>query len=431
MECITHTKPNYECNVLFCILHFFSELESFNIPGFVHSQHINLLLYGSVREEKIKFLEHLFHIEIDHTTECIFQEGVNGKWKHFNQSSLAGLLTEPFDEQMYAASYNQSALESYNWVHIFDCSNGIQITEISRKLTKGRILAICFEEFRNSPDAAIKSYLHSIISLLETKALEERQSHPSIAFVNTTGDKAQMWDTIPDELYKFSEYFISMEPFALPFNTDVGDEILTNYLLDPILKDCGVLKYTEHIFDVAVQIMSLRKREGLLAIETCLNIGEQLAMNNDEVISYVNNHSKFLYFPAVLPNVVFAQPHYLIDLLSNLSRPQTSLEEHCYQPGVINEFALNSLFFSPLFTQDDFISLLKYLLLVTSIEVVDSSTLNHESPTMTNQFFMPSLLPSTGPSEEVEDYFKDIGYQLYIHFHHNVLPQVMFIIMNS
>ena len=409
------------------ILHttFFSELESFNIPGFVHSQHINLLLYGSICEEKIKFLEHLFHIEIDHTIECIFQKGVNGKWKHFNQSSLAGLLKEPFDEQMHAASYNQS--ESYNWVHIFDCSSGIQITEISRKLSKGRILAICFEDFRNSPDAAIKSYLHSIISLLETKALEERHSHPSIAFVNTAGNKAQ----IPFELYKFSKYFISMEPFALPFNTDVGDEILTNYLLDPILKDCGVLKYTKHIFDVAVQIMSLRKKEGLLAIETCLKIGEQLAMNKDEVISYVNNHSKFLYFPAVLPNIVFAQPHYLIDLLSNFSKPQTSLEEHCYQPGVINEFALNSLFFSPLFTQDDFISLLKYLLLITSIEVVDSSTLNHETPTMTKQFFMPSLLPSTGPSEEVEDYFKDIGYQLYLHFDYGVLPQVMFKIMNS
>ena len=89
---------------------------------------------------------------------------------------------------------------------------------------------------------------------------------------------------------------------------------MTN-LLELLLKDRAVLKYTEYIFDVAVQIMSLREKEGLLAIETCLKIGEQLGMNEDEVISYVINHSKFLYFPAVLPNVVFVQTHYLIDLL--------------------------------------------------------------------------------------------------------------------
>ena len=129
-------------------------------------------------------------------------------------------------------------------------------------------------------------------------------------------------------------------------NNSYGDEILTN-LLEPLLKDCAVLKYTEHIFDVAVQIMSLRQKEGLLAIETCLKIGEQLGMNEDEVVSNVINHSKFLYFPAVLPNVVFVQTHHLIDLLSSLFVCHASLEEQCLQPDFINEFALNSLFFSP------------------------------------------------------------------------------------
>ena len=315
-------------------------------------------------------------------------------------------------------------------MHIFDCSSGIQITEISRKLNKGRTLAICFEEFRDGPDAAIKSYIHSIISLSETKALEERHSHPSIAFVNIAGNEVQMWDTILYELYQFRKYFIFSHPFVLPFNPDVGDEILTN-LLEPLLKDSALLKYTEHIFDVAVQIMSLIKKEGLLAIETCLKIGEQLGMNEDEVISYFINHSKFHYFPAVLPNVVFVQTHYLIGLLSNLSKPHASLEEQCHQSGVINEFALNSLFFSPLFTHDNFISLLKYLLLITSIEVLDSSTLNNETPIMTKQLFMPSLLPSTASLEEDEDYFKDIDYQIYLYFDDHVLPQVMFIIINS
>ena len=409
---------------------FFSELESFNIPGFVHSQHINLLLYGSVCKEKIKLLERLFHIEIDDTTKSIFQKGVNGKWKHFNQSNLAELLTEPCHEEIHATSYNQLASESYNWVHIFDCSRGIQITEISRKLSKGRTLAICFEEFIDGPDAAIKSYIHSIISLSETKALEESHSHPSIAFVNITSNEVQMWDILLYELYQFRKYFIFSEAFVLPFNLDVGDEILTN-LLEPLLKDSALLKYTEHIFDVAVQIISLREKEGLLAIETCLKIGEQLGMNEDEVISYVINHSKFLYFPDVLPNVVFVQPHYLIDLLSSLSKPHASLEEQCFQPGFINEFALNSLFISPLFTQDNFISLLKHLLLITSIEVLDSSTLNHETPTLTKQLFMPSLLPSTACLEKDEDYFKDISYQICLYFDHHVLPQVMFIIIKS
>lgn len=388
-----------------------------------------MLLYGSVCEKTINFLERLFHIEIDHTTKSIFQKGVNGKWKHFNQSNLAELLTQPCDEQVHTASSNQLASESYNWVHIFDCSSGIQITEISRRLSKGRTLAICFEEFRDGSDVAIKSCMHSIISLSKTKALEERHSHPSIAFVNIAGNEVQMWDTILYEFHQFRKYFFS-EPFVLPFNPDVGDEILTN-LLEPLLKDCAVLKYTEHIFDVAVQIMSLRKKEGLLAIETCLKIGEQLGMNEDEVISNVINHSKFLYFPAVLPNVVFGQPHHLIDLLSNLSKPHASLEEQCHQSGVINEFALNSLFFSPLFMQDHFISLLKYLLLITSIEVLDTSTLNNETPTMTKQLFMPSLLPSAAFLEEDEDYFKDIDYQIYLYFDHHVLPQVMFIIINS
>ena len=66
-----------------------------------------------------------------------------------------------------------------------------------------------------------------------------------------------------------------------------------------------------------------------------------------------------------------------------------------------------------------------------SIEVLDSSTLNYETQAMTKQLFMSPFLPLTASLEDDEDYIKDISYQIYLYFDHHVLPQVVFIIINS
>ena len=53
----------------------------------------------------------------------------------------------------------------------------------------------------------------------------------------------------------------------------------------------------------------------------CLDIGKSLHMDNDSVeaaLMYYNDLTIFLYFPKLLPNVVFLHPQPLFEMLSDL-----------------------------------------------------------------------------------------------------------------
>ena len=162
--------------------------------------------------------------------------------------------------------------------------------------------------------------------------------------------------------------------------------------------------------------------EGIVTLEICCDVGRKLGIEEHEVtecLKYFDSLSLVLYFPKVLPNVIFSDFQYLLDMLSNLisiSFVNYSLtpgaqiklrDEGIFEDSLLDELPM--LNFVPLhFTKTEFLKLLKYLCIVAPI-----------SPT---QYFIPVVL---SVKEKKKEKLKNDDIEpMIVKFQNGVVPQV-------
>ena len=149
------------------------------------------------------------------------------------------------------------------------------------------------------------------------------------------------------------------------------------------------------------------KSKCIVSREKCFNIGKSLGMTKDMVeaaLIYYHDLTVFLYFPKILPHVVFLHPQPLFNAMSHLISISfvDSVEELCLKgisltPGAHVELKKNGTFkedlltspnshflkeFQPEFTPQDFLKLLQRLDIIASLP-------------NERKYFLPTVLPTT------------------------------------
>ena len=195
-----------------------------------------------------------------------------------------------------------------------------------------------------------------------------------------------------------------------------------------------------YMFEISVleEITEVTEMQhGIISLNTCYNIGFQLGMDRSEVLQcavYLDSFSSFLFFPKVLPNVVFTDPQFLLDILSRLISvsfvdlmekilpggcsisPET--QRLLREDGIFEDSLLDNLslpFVPPLFTKDDFLKLLCSLCIIAPLSTPEDSP---------NRYFLPIVLPPSQLTDEDKSIFAESYDPMIIEFNGRVVPQV-------
>ena len=183
-------------------------------------------------------------------------------------------------------------------------------------------------------------------------------------------------------------------------------------------------------------------RKKLLHWKECLQIARMLHLSKKDlnaVLDHLTNFGVIHYYPHLLPDVVFVDPQFLLDKISELvkfhyklkcdprtttqgglqSYPKTAIEgkwqkfrnEGCITLKLLNEFSEE---YTTFFTAADFLKLMKDRLIVTDL-IRD------------NEYFMPCLL-RTMESQEIDQYRVTASgvAPLAIHFSCKLVPHGVF-----
>ena len=208
------------------------------------------------------------------------------------------------------------------------------------------------------------------------------------------------------------------------------------------------MKYQKHIgitvpipvcyymFEMRIKEEASQEKHGMISLDSCHRIGVNLGMDRSDVlksITYLHSMALFLFFPKVLPEVIFTNPQYLLDMLSALIRfsfvdsiEDILQENHCLEgdaqsvfreDGVFDSSLLSKLslnFFAPLFSEKKFLKLLRYLRIIAPL----STTQNLK------RYFMPVVLPPCQVTEEDTSLYTILCDPMIITFETKVIPQV-------
>ena len=136
------------------------------------------------------------------------------------------------------------------------------------------------------------------------------------------------------------------------------------------------------------------KNPDTIHISKFVEIGRIITMPVDEVkasLQYFHEMSIILYYPAILPNVVFTSPQFLLDKISDiiaisLGKVDTGAtlgeRRKLQSQGVFKKSLLNHVskgFEEDLFTPDDFLHLMSHLFIISQLPGTD-------------EYFMPCVL---------------------------------------
>ena len=144
---------------------------------------------------------------------------------------------------------------------------------------------------------------------------------------------------------------------------------------------------------------------GVISKKDCLGIATILNVNAEALtaaLKYFDDLNIFLYYPSVLPEVVFSNPQVILDKITELvhfsyclqsDTPPIALEGkwlHFRDKGMVRldmfqDKRFSAHYISDLFTPEDLIKLFEHLLIIACFS--------------SGEYFMPSLLPMISPEE--------------------------------
>ena len=185
-----------------------------------------------------------------------------------------------------------------------------------------------------------------------------------------------------------------------------------------------------------LDLEEFQKKSGSMVVskEQCLRIGEALMMEPidvDSALMYYHDLTVFLYFPKVLPNVVFLHPQPLFDKLSELiSISFADAVDHLRKMNIIlpadahDQLKSEGTFtrdildclsegFTAEFTADDFLRLMADIFIIAPLPEK-------------GKFFLPSVLPTLDNLEKIRGPFLRNMDSLVLTWEMKPLPQGVF-----
>ena len=175
-------------------------------------------------------------------------------------------------------------------------------------------------------------------------------------------------------------------------------------------------------FQLELDLLHKSSKSSIVNKSKCLEIGKSLQMRPEDIkaaLMYYHDLTVFLYFPKILPNVVFLHPQPIFEILSDLisisfADTVECLEEECiylYEPGVYEELKVQGTFdeklltspnshlsqrFSSDFTVNDFLKLMTSLFIFASLPEQ-------------GKYFIPTVLPTVDVTESMKaPFIKDV-----------------------
>ena len=289
----------------------------------------------------------------------------------------------------------------------------------------------------------IKHFIRSIVSSESPKT----GAKPLIFIVGTCSDlyysKESKMESIKEknkqliaELNEFRDYLVFddeikgelIHPVNNIISKGEGRERISSELRQKIVDQVNKIKVKIQVpirwFVFEIIIKDKVSKEGIISLDTCHEISQNVRMKDlMECLDYLDTLSLILYFKS-LPNVIFTDPQYLLDILSNVI--SVSFIPHCYLPpgvqdrlktkGIFKDTLLDELksirFVPSLFEKHDFLRLLTDLCIV--------------APTYTCTSYMEYFIPVVLPEKEKdrEELKHGIVEPLLIKFDIGVVPQV-------
>uniref|UniRef100_A0A1X7U9G0 Death domain-containing protein n=1 Tax=Amphimedon queenslandica TaxID=400682 RepID=A0A1X7U9G0_AMPQE len=363
-----------------------------------HSTKICNEILRAIPEAKAKLDRHLVYI-IDSGGQTAFQE-------------LLPLFTRP-------ASLNIITL---------DLSKGLDEKLDLRYRIDGTPFP-CDPTFSYTNIEFIKDVLSSgaILQPLDTPQSKKALQYPGYFILGTHSDDAK---ATPQNIKKYNEELSSLKSGSKDkgyyiISAKLGDTNEIIYPVNTMLKSgperqVEAKNLCETIYDdvsgdvfkipvrwFAFELTLLEKAEGhsFLQLDDVLFAGKSLQMDEADTrlaLQYLHNVTIILYYPQVLPDIVFVDPHPILNILSRLlaltykidrrflrhltkETPSQSELDNLSKKGIFTKSLLDKLKDDQGFPKSDFIKLLLHLHIIVEMD---------------GGYFIPSALPpcgSTGP----------------------------------
>ena len=150
-----------------------------------------------------------------------------------------------------------------------------------------------------------------------------------------------------------------------------------------------------YLFHIAIEELKSKEKD-IIPISFFYKIGEEHNMEEEEVksaLEYLHDLNVCLYYPNVLPDVVFTSPHYLFEKISNILAVSMGnneellldmkTQEQLKKEGILKKSILTRPFSSgfddDLFSVDQFLELMQHLYIISPLPEAD-------------RYFMPCVL---------------------------------------
>ena len=376
-------------------------------------------------------------------------------------------------------------LHKATWINILDSGGQPQFADVSRAFIRGNIICTNLtENFSDKPQffysldgellnqpselqmtniQLLEHFVRSIAASKSMSAMDGNQSlifRPFFMIIGTYYDKTKFWPFFESLCKKNAQILASLSEFrdCLIFYNDSSEEVIfpvdnlcrknrekiSLSIRERIMsfqKDVGVsipIPVRWYMFELRVKEEASQHEHGMISLDSCCDIGLNFSMNREDVlksITYLHSMALFLYFSAVIPNVTFTNPQYLLDMLSTLIRVsfvdfienilpkghylEVETQRIFREDGIFDTCLLNKLslpFSPPLFSEEMFLKLLQYLCIIAPVF----------SAEVIKKYFMPVVLPPHQITDKHIAVFKATCDPMIVSFKTKVVPQVRY-----
>ena len=357
--------------------------------------------------------------------------------------------------QIATSQKERKMLHKAKWIHLLDSGGQPQFIDLLHMFVRGNSLYIIVMKVTESlhdkplftysingkpvsaPREMTMTNLQIIESFVRSVAAASRDnSNPAFVIVATHIDKI-LWHrnlvkALSDknrELQEHLEEFITQFIFynrdskelIFPINNlcKKNREVLSTEIRNRIMSHSNIsfsvdIPVRWYIYDIKMKEEASKETHGMISLQSCYTVGSKLGMNESEVkqcLIYLDSMRLCIYYPHLLPHVVFTNPQFLIDSLSNIVCVSfvddlqqilpvgVSLSDEIImslkRDGVFDELLLDNLeltFIPGLFSKSDLLSLLKLFRLISPIKAMIKA--------VPRQYFIPVLLPAETITEK-------------------------------
>ena len=351
-------------------------------------------------------------------------------------------------------------LNNTHWIHCIDSGGQAAFLDIAPSLLRYNPVSILTQKLNEKLDDQPKFYFSfkgqqigipverkiTNLQLLESsfrslasvdqpdlRKIHVKYSHPkpSLLVLGTFFDKvkecvgesleqknARLWSTLKQFSDVRINYCESEKQIIFPINATARDE--HEKKIADTIRTIVCQSYIEaeiparwFLFQLELQDLQKTTESMVVSKSECLKIGLALKMNDREVeaaFMFYHDLTIFLYFPHVLPNVVFLHPQPLFNKLSELISISFADAVDCLKEmnivlpanahhqlkceGTFMRELLDCLSdgFTPDFTADDFLKLMDDRFIIAPLP-------------QKGKFFLPSVLPTTACLENIKGPF--------------------------